>query len=162
MKLNIGSGKDYKDGWVNLDINTRFKADIYRDIMNFDPFEFDLDGFDEVYAKDVLDHITFNDLKKLLRRIYSWINHQGTLIIHLPNFDYCARKALNGESDAMRWIYGSDGTEADYASNIIRWGYTPKTLRNLLTSAGFTVVNERETCEGYGFLMIAIKREIND
>lgn len=32
MKINIGCGRDYREGWINIDISTDCKADEYRDI----------------------------------------------------------------------------------------------------------------------------------
>lgn len=155
MKLNIGSGKDYREGWVNLEVNPKFKADVYADIMEYQPTE----KYDEIVAKDVLDHVTYADALKLLPRIYSWLNNNGLFTVHTPNFDYCAKHALDGDHEAMTWIYGSDGTKAHYSTNFIKWAYTIKSLKLILESIGFLILNEEITCGGYGFRMLATKRE---
>ena len=160
-KMNIGSGKDYRTGWVNVEINRRFKADIYCDIMDFEPQRQieGFKGFDEVLAKDVLDHITNADCLKLLGRITTWLNKNGVLFIHLPNFETCSVRAVEGDHEALCWVYGSDGSRASYETNVIRWGYTPESMGQMLVDAGLEVIDTRETCEGYGFMMIAMKRE---
>ena len=129
--------------------------------MDFTP-ETQLDrfnGFDEILAKDVLSHITHADCLKLLGRITGWLNRNGILIVHLPNFETCSVRAVEGDHEAMCWVYGSDGSRASYETNVIRWGYTPASLRLMLVDAGLEVIDTSETCYGYGFIMIATKRE---
>lgn len=130
------------------------------DIMEYSPYNINgFEGFDEILAQDVLDHVTHIDAVRLIERFYIWMNTNGVLNIHLPNFEHCAKKAINGGHEAMCWIYGSDGNRAYYETNIIRWGYTPKTIRELLKKQGFIVISEEDTCNGYGFRTLATKRE---
>lgn len=56
-KLNLGCGSDYKNGWVNLDINKNVKADIYHNIEKF-PYPFHNNSFDFVLLNMVLEHIS--------------------------------------------------------------------------------------------------------
>ncbi|MBU3906871.1 MAG: class I SAM-dependent methyltransferase [Nanoarchaeota archaeon] len=58
-KLNLGCGEDYKnpgEGWVNLDNNKLFKADIYHD-LNKIPYPFKANSFDKIYMKMILEHL---------------------------------------------------------------------------------------------------------
>ena len=55
-KLNLGCGEDYKEGWINIDVNKNYKADIYSDINIF-PYPFKNNEFDEVYASMILEHL---------------------------------------------------------------------------------------------------------
>ena len=34
IKLNLGCGEDYREGYVNIDNNTAVNADIYSDFIN--------------------------------------------------------------------------------------------------------------------------------
>ena len=51
-RLNVGSGKDYRDpkeGWINLEPNERFKADVRKDMRDVD---FDENALDEILAQN--------------------------------------------------------------------------------------------------------------
>ena len=55
MKLNLGSGNDYKKGWVNLDYNKLCNPDIVWDITKL-PLPFKDNEFDEIIMIHVLEH----------------------------------------------------------------------------------------------------------
>ena len=69
-KLNLGCGRDYKEGWVNLEntnkyISTKFKADIYHDLNKY-PYPFKDDQFGLIVASHLVEH--FDDPIDFLRR----------------------------------------------------------------------------------------------
>ena len=157
-KLNIGSGKDYrdpKDGWINLEPNEIFKADMRMDIREA---EFDENSLDEILAQDVIDHVTFVECKELMKKFYLWLKPNGVLNIHLPNFTNISKWAADGNHEAMTWIYGTDGDRAYYNTNFIKWSYTPESLKALLEWAGFIVYAYFDDCNGYGQRQLATKR----
>ena len=63
MKLNVGSGKDYREGYINLEPHEKFKADMRMDIREA---EFEENSLDEILAQDVIDHVTFVECKELM------------------------------------------------------------------------------------------------
>ena len=157
-KLNVGSGKDYREGeeWINLEPNERFKADMRMDIRDA---EFEENSLDEILAQDVIDHVTFVECKELMKKFYLWLKPNGLLNIHLPNFTNTSKMATNGDHEAMCWVYGTDGMgTTNYDTNLIRWGYTRESLELLLTWAGFIVFKYFDTCNGYGMRVLATKR----
>jgi predicted SAM-dependent methyltransferase len=147
-------------GWVNLEINTEFKADIYCNVMDFYPRKSleDFEGFDEVMARDILAHLTYKECKLLLRRIYQWLNNNGLIYVHLPDFKFCAMRALEGDHEAKTWLYGTDGERAMYETNHMKWCYTRQEMKEILEKIGYTIIDEKTTCEGFGFLLMASKR----
>lgn len=56
MKLNLGCGEDYKEGFVNIDNNTNYKADKYFD-LNIIPYPFEDNCFDEVVMNMIIEHL---------------------------------------------------------------------------------------------------------
>src|SRR5579872_3891495 len=70
-KLNLGSGKDFRADYLNIDINDYWSPDIIADISRpfpkngklefstdrFGDITIALDSFDEIIANDVLEHI---------------------------------------------------------------------------------------------------------
>jgi len=56
MKLNIGCGKDLKEGYVNLDV-VNYGGNQIHDLNKF-PYPFEENTFDEIYASKYM-HLTF-------------------------------------------------------------------------------------------------------
>ena len=67
-KLNLGSGTDYKQGWVNIDKGT-CKCDVQHDI-EVSPYPFEDNSVDEVVLQHVLEHIDPNNLHTMMKEIY--------------------------------------------------------------------------------------------
>lgn len=84
MKLNLGCGIDIKPNYVNLD---KYKYPGVDVVCNLDllTIPYNDDTFDEVLAKDILEHIEYVPLMKELARI---IKKGGRLIIRVPHFTY--------------------------------------------------------------------------
>src|SRR3989344_1465969 len=85
-KLNIGCGKDYKnprEGWVNLDYNSQYKADVIHDLDKF-PFPYKKEEFDYIYCSHILEHV--NNLFKTLREIERILKTGGRMHIRVPHF----------------------------------------------------------------------------
>jgi len=56
MKLNLGCMNDYREGWINLDFDRNYKADIYHN-LNIIPYPFKENQFDEILASAILEHL---------------------------------------------------------------------------------------------------------
>jgi predicted SAM-dependent methyltransferase len=85
MKLHIGSGKKYLEGWVNLDILTENKVDIIDDASKLSKIEDD--SCDIIYASHILEHFGRHDYFKVLQVWYSKIKKDGILRIAVPDFE---------------------------------------------------------------------------
>ncbi len=67
MKLNLGTYKEYLDGWVNIDLYAQ--ADVKADCF-YKPFPFKDSSFDYIYLSHVLEHTEKPvDLVRELHRI---------------------------------------------------------------------------------------------
>ena len=65
-KLNIGCGKDIKKGYINLDKSKIKGVDVVHDIDKY-PWPFPSNYLDEVYGRDVIEHV--KDLVKAMGEI---------------------------------------------------------------------------------------------
>ena len=81
--LNIGSGEDYKIGWINLDYNTIYKVDINHDLDIF-PYPFNNEEIDHIYVSHVLEHV--HDLFKTLHELQRITKVGGTIHVRVPHF----------------------------------------------------------------------------
>lgn len=86
MKLNIGPGPHYQDGWVNVDVKAVegiFKADVYVEDPMVLPFEDNV--ADEIYAAHILEHIQWEKVPGYLNELHRVLKVGGQLIIIGPD-----------------------------------------------------------------------------
>jgi len=84
-RLNLGSGGEYKEGWVNLDVDPYFKPDIIHDLDNF-PYPFADSSFDEVRIVSVFEHL--KEPVKVLEEIYRISKDKALVDIRVPYFKH--------------------------------------------------------------------------
>ena len=114
-RLNLGSGEDYKPGWVNLDYNKRYKTDIIHNLDKF-PYPFKNNEFDLVYCSHVLEHV--DDFFRTLKELSRILKKEGILHLKVPHFSNG-----NGYSDLSHkrffgWFTFNHLTEGYYNENI--------------------------------------------
>tara|TARA_Y100001960_G_C14642465_1_gene811601 strand:+ start:396 stop:992 length:597 start_codon:yes stop_codon:yes gene_type:complete len=78
-KLNIGSGKTYIPGFINIDISN--KADIVMDIGK-EKLPFENNSIDVIFSYHTLEHI--DDYLFALSEIYRVLKHNGLFLVGLP------------------------------------------------------------------------------
>ncbi len=79
LKLNLGAGKTYIPGFVNIDIDP--KAEVVLDLGS-DPLPFPDDSVDEVVSRHTLEHV--GDYLFAIGEIYRVMRHDGELLLSLP------------------------------------------------------------------------------
>jgi len=84
-KLNFGSGTDVKEGYVNADLSN---ADVNFDFDKF-PYPFEDNYFDEIYAKETIDHLS--DYFAVMMELYRI--SKPNAIIHIITPFYHTAKA---------------------------------------------------------------------
>jgi SAM-dependent methyltransferase len=82
MKINLGCGTDIKEGYVNVDCAKLPGVDVVFDVEK-PPLPFKDESVDEVYAKDIIEHLDYAPLMKDLLRI---LKPEGKVIILSPHF----------------------------------------------------------------------------
>jgi hypothetical protein len=93
-RINLGSGKDYRPGWINIDIDERLLPDHVCDLSRKHAFPLELDGgvsrprvleagsIDMVMANDVLEHVP--DLQGLMKTVLDLLREGGEFHITVP------------------------------------------------------------------------------
>lgn len=120
-RMNLGSGKDYKHGWLNIDVVERTEPDWLLDLSQ--PVTFPLIGrtfggghvrisensLSEIYANNVLEHVP--DLPRLMTNLLALLREGGALEVEVPYEkaitawqDPTHLRAMNRNS----WIYYTD------------------------------------------------------
>lgn len=83
MKLQIGTGNNYKEGWVNADFNKDVKADVYFDLEKF-PYPFEDNTFEYIYADNVIEHL--EDLIKVMEELHRISKDKAIIKIIVPHY----------------------------------------------------------------------------
>ena len=88
MRLNIGCGRDYRKGWVNIDISEDTKADHYLDI-GIQPLPFKNETVEEILISGVLEQIQCNhNLLYAMNECWRVLHLGGKITIVVPNAKY--------------------------------------------------------------------------
>jgi SAM-dependent methyltransferase len=120
-QINLGSGKDYKPGWLNIDILERAQPDLVLDLgqavqwpvsaatLGGGEVRLESDSVDCIYANNVLEHVP--DLPQLMTNALALLREGGELQIEVPYEkaltawqDPTHLRALNENS----WLYYTD------------------------------------------------------
>ncbi len=82
-KYNLGCGKDYREGFINVDFNPTVKADIHCDLLNIPVKDC---SARYVLLKGVLEHIPADKLWKFLDEMYRICEPDATIEIVVPHY----------------------------------------------------------------------------
>jgi predicted SAM-dependent methyltransferase len=143
MKLQLGCGQRYFEGYVNIDyplsehsVQQTSVADKFADLTEL---YYKPKSIEEVRLHHVFEHFTRATACALLTSWSSWLVDNGVLHIEVPDFQRSGKVALSRFSSekeravAIRHIFGSQ--EAHWAVHYE--GYTSETLSHLLNLYGF-------------------------
>lgn len=156
IKLNLGCGTNYFDGWINIDNNSDnniAKLDLNFDLRN--PLPFEENSVDFIYNEHFLEHLTVEEGLKALRDFKRVLKPGGVLRIAMPDLADMVKtynnknwKIDNAES-FYKWGLNFLQTRAEYLNvNFKCWGhkwlYDKEELERRLKEAGFLNI---EFCE---------------
>ncbi len=90
MKLHLGCGRDYKEGYINCDISPEVKHDKIVDLEKKLPFEDS--EVDEIYTKNTLEHI--KNIIPLIEEFHRICKNNAIINIRVPFYSsyafYCS------------------------------------------------------------------------
>jgi SAM-dependent methyltransferase len=81
IKLNLGCGRKYLDGYVNCDVVSSVRCDRCFD-LNVTPYPFEANSVDEILADNVLEHL--EDVVRTMEEIHRILKPGGRATILLP------------------------------------------------------------------------------
>lgn len=82
IRLHLGCGKDYREGWTNVDFNKEVKADMYLDLNK--PLPFKDNSVSEIFTEGAVEHIKRDDVFRFYDELWR-ICHNGAKIRILTN-----------------------------------------------------------------------------
>lgn len=141
LKLHLGCGGVYLDGYVNIDLIKRGVVDMIGDARKL-PYQDSSVKLIESYH--LIEHIPRHEVPPMLKEWFRLLTLGGKIIIEFPDLDKACRRYLNGEERLLDAIYGGQR----WPSDVHYYGYNFKSLRELLEKAGFINII-KQTAQDY-------------
>ncbi len=165
MKLHLGCGGDIRPDYVNVDLYSSH-AEIKDDIVELEQLK---DGvYEEILTNHTLEHLSFEDAERALRRWYELLKPGGILNLETPDFkqsclefstrefetlshNYSTLDRLKQSGDwgiyttwgRMRNIFGAQDTPGQFHKS----GWWKERLEEELYIVGFHSVEILRSCE---------------
>lgn len=176
-KLQLGTGSNVLDGWLNTDIHdfTRKNEIVYLDARK--PFPFPDTSFDVVFCEHMIEHIDYADGLRCLRECQRVLRPGGRIRISTPSVGRLIQLYDPEPTDLqrryLRWAVDSFVEDADaplpgfVINNFFRaWGhrfiYDEQTLRHALESAGFADIEEQAVAESADERLRGLEHHMHD
>jgi SAM-dependent methyltransferase len=83
-KLNVGCGRDVREGYVNLDIAPLAGVTVVHDLTVF-PWPFDENTFDEVLVMSVLEHLP--NAVRTMEEIWRICGDGAAIVVRVPHWN---------------------------------------------------------------------------
>ena len=134
MKLNIGCGTALRTDAINMDIR-RLPDTVCGDIRNI---PFGDSYFDEVYATDIIEHMTAADGLTALREVSRVMKPTGRAFFQLPSLRGIVEAYASGATaeKVSWWLFGGQ----DYKENFHYAVYDERSFQRALLRSGLTAV----------------------
>ncbi|MBM3215207.1 hypothetical protein FJZ36_09870 [Candidatus Poribacteria bacterium] len=170
MKLNVGCGMDYREGYVNIDASDRLpRVDLVLDVS--DPqwrSRFTEASAERIVAQDLLEHHFHWQAVRLLADFLWLLQPGGDLEVRVPDAARLLRRWWASPEKRVRQLFGGqdiasprDSAEMEESRRMNpelfchRYAYTRAMMRTELKSAGYADITT--TRQGPNFVAKARK-----
>lgn len=138
VKLNFGCGYDQREGYYNVDSDPACKPDLL--LVDNDLSAIPRNHFDEVLARDVLEHIPRPQALAVVLEWVDMLRTDGVLKVQTSSIEGVAERlaALPSFADHYAWtlcLFGNQAHPGDFHFN----GFTNRSLHVHLLAAGLQV-----------------------
>ena len=134
MRLNLGCGKRYKEGFVNIDA---FDATVADTLMSVEDLAFPSNSVEVIEACQLIEHLGYFHTISALGEWFRVLKPGGTLLIETPDLESSMQQYLRGDHDAKKeiltWIYGVESPGMEH-----RLCFPKILIKDLLKKRGFT------------------------
>ncbi len=135
VKLHLGCGDIYLEGYVNVDMHesAKIKIDLKHDLGS--PLPYPDNSVDLIQAYHLFEHLKFSSIEAIIKDWYRVMKSGARIIMEMPDFDETLKYVLANPNDnaAIASIYGSQEHEGQYH----HWGWNKTRLKLLLEGVGF-------------------------
>lgn len=140
MRLNLGAGDWYADGWTNVDRSgCPHRKDLTADIRR--PLPFDPGTVERVYCGHVLEHLPIEDCLQALDHVRDLLAPGGELLVVGPDYRRAQGMVDRGEAQRVLLDEIADGG-CRWEGDAHQWVCHAQAVVDLLLKAGFDHVTE--------------------
>lgn len=152
LRLNIGCGPNYKDGWVNIDLAEQ--ADLQLDLR--EPLPFADNSVAIVYSEHFLEHLEYPaEVGRFLLESIRVLQPGGVFSVGVPDCEWPINSYAQGddvwfETSRKRWHPAWCDTRMHNLNYLFRqsgdhkYAYDFETLSKVLEAAGFIGIERRQ------------------
>ncbi len=168
IRLNVGAGSKKRPGFLSVDVRPAEGVDIVSNAWEISTVA---DGsVSEIYTRHMLEHLDPNDAQAAIARWFSLLMPGGSLNVVVPDLEFHARQLLgtaqshfaDQQMHAHAGFFGwRDESRGGNREDAHRWGYTERTLAELLRCCGFVGIARQfsgNDSEPWHLNMTAIKQ----
>jgi predicted SAM-dependent methyltransferase len=156
MRLEIGSGKKPRTGFLTCDIRNLPEVDY---VCSADALPFQMGEVDEIYSRHLIEHFTLKEFLKVLHEWNRVLKKEGEIYIICPNLLWHLQQILHGEhrsfynkkteENQRYWGLGSlFGWQQD-EFDVHKFGYYFELIKDILEESGFDRIEDL-TASGKG------------
>lgn len=146
MKLHLGCGHNYLEGWVNVDgpkedlCYDDLKADIHARIEDL---EYSENSIDEILMEAVFEHFPRHVAIMQLRKFYNWLKPNGGMTILVPDFWGIVKMLKKSKSPQERqfWYRTLFGPQDTLKFGVHYDAFDIDKLKWMFSVAGFSKYN---------------------
>lgn len=135
IKLHLGCGDYWFDGFINIDFNIYGGTDMLVDIRQ--PLPFQPQTVERIEAYEVMEHMNKDEMYRMLEDWKRVLIPGGTIRISVPDMDELIAMYATDKKKALEEIYGLE----DHPHH--KQGFTEESLIEVFTQHGFNVVAEK-------------------
>lgn len=137
-KINFGSGHDYRNGYLNVDVDEACNPDLL--IKNNDYSVIPRDSYTEIIANDVLEHIPRSQTLSILLDWSNYLKPKGKLHIQTSSILGVAEQLKKNKNfpEQYGWTICLFGNQA-HPGDFHHTGFTEATLKVNILAAGYAI-----------------------
>lgn len=133
VKLNLGCGKDYREGYINVDLYED-SADQRFDVKTI-PYEDNT--VDEILASHVIEHFDYHESVDVLKEWYRVLKPGGKLVLETPDMLESCREFVNTDEEHRVYLLGHFLAQPWVPGQLHKMLFTETQMRQHLGWAGF-------------------------
>lgn len=134
MKLHLGCGGIYKEGYVNID-RDEYEGKVDRKFDLSQPLDYEDNSVEVIEAYHLFEHLPFSTIEAVVTSWYRVLKPGGKLIMEMPDFDGVIALVNQRPNDnsVLASIFGSQAREGQFH----HWGWNKTRLKFALEGTGF-------------------------
>ena len=121
VKLNLGCGNEYKDGWVNIDVDKSVRTDICCDFMNLKKY-FKPNSVDLIYMIHSISYLNLWESLLFFEDALDLLKKGGRLELEFPDIKKCSKIIVeyDDKNNYLQCAFvGSNSNKDGYGAEVI-------------------------------------------